>query len=91
MKIEQALDTRKKEIEELNRAINSLFEQADKLRDVVKKYKRLRKQAKQLKEMMTLKQSEFNSIVGFFKSVDDNYLNKMYPLFASVEEKESAA
>lgn len=93
MKIEEALNKRKSEVDELNRAINSLLEQADKLKDVVKKYKSLRKQARGLKDMVVVKQSEFNSIVGFFKAVDDNYLNKIYPLFAAADDngKESAA
>jgi len=92
MKIEEALSSKKQELENLQKDIESLNAQAEKLRDIVKKFKSLRKQSKALKETKILKQTEYDNIISFFKTVDDNYLNKIYPLFADVtEQKEVTA
>jgi uncharacterized coiled-coil DUF342 family protein len=86
MKIEEALQNKKQELEEIERDIASLESKAKGLKDFVKTYRTLKKQSRELKQLKEGKQLQYESIISFFRSVDDNYLNKIYPLFADLKD-----
>ena len=82
MKIEEALRAKKAEIDELQKDIDSLNDQSSRLKESVQKYNDLKSKAAELKKIKRAKQKEFNVVTSFFNSVDDNYLNEIFPLFA---------
>ncbi len=89
MKIEEALQDKKQELENIQKDIDSLEDQATALKDAVKKYNELKSKSAELKKTKRVKQKDYDTVIGFFSTVDDNYLDKIYPLFknqnASVE------
>lgn len=89
MKIEDALITKKSELEELQSDIDKLEYQAAQLKEVVKKYNELKSQAANLKKARRIKQKDFDTVTQFLSNIDDNYLTKIYPLFANQAQEAS--
>lgn len=81
MKLEQALQTKKQELEDLQKDIDSLENQSLTLKDSVKKYNELKSKSAELKKIKKGKQRDFDTVKEFFETVDDNYITKIYPLF----------
>ena len=82
MKIEEALQTKKNELEDMQKDIDSLDDQASVLKDQVKKYNDLKSQSASLKKTKKKKQKELDAVIDFFQNVDNNYLTNIFPLFA---------
>ena len=86
MAIEEALTKKKSELDGMQQDVASLHEQAQGLKEAVKKYNGLKKQESDLRKEMGKKQKEYDTVIDFFKGADENYLTKIYPLFAGVKE-----
>lgn len=81
MNLDEVVINKKNELEEMQKDIDSLEAQASQLRDTVKKYNSLKRQQSGIKKAKAQKQTEFDTVLNFFNSVDDNYLKEKYPLF----------
>lgn len=90
MKLEQALQTKKQELEDLQKDIDSLENQSLSLKDSVKKYNELKSKSAELKKIRKDKQREFDTVMNFLQPIDDNYINKIYPLFSSSNQQDAA-
>lgn len=84
MKIEEALQERKSELNNLQTDINNLEGQAVKLKDGVLKYNDLKKQSSDFKKILKHKKKELDTVLAFFNNVDQSYADKIFPLFSSV-------
>jgi iron-sulfur cluster repair protein YtfE (RIC family) len=82
MNIEEALQTKKLELDEIQKDIDSLEHQAVTLKESVQKYNELKSKSAALKKTLKGKQKEFDTVTGFFQNVDENYLDKIFPLFS---------
>lgn len=90
MKLEQALQNKKQELEDLQKDIDSLENQSLALKDSVKKYNELKSKSAELKKIKKGKQRDFDTVKNFFEAVDDNYINKIFPLFSESSQQEAA-
>jgi uncharacterized membrane protein YgaE (UPF0421/DUF939 family) len=88
MKIEEALQERKSELNNLQTDINNLDGQAVKLKDGVLKYNDLKKQSSDLKKILKHKKRELDTVLTFFNNVDQSYADKIFPLFSSLPVSE---
>lgn len=84
MHLDEAIEKKQVELAEMQKDVDSLEAQASELRDVVKKYNKLKRQSSEIKKSMVAKENDFNTVINFFKSIDDNYLNEKYPLFGQL-------
>jgi hypothetical protein len=90
MKLEQALQTKKQELEDLQKDIDSLEDQSATLKDSVKKYNELKSKSAELKKVKKSKQRDFDTVANFFQTVDDSYLTNIFPLFSGQQETANA-
>jgi len=90
MKIEEALQTKKQELDELQKDIDSLEHQSLALKESVQKYNELKSKSAELKKTLKGKQKEFDTVTGFFQNVDENYLDTIFPLFSQQQEGKEA-
>jgi phage shock protein A len=90
-KIEDALTGKKKELDSIQADINSLHEQAQVLKETVKKYNDLKKQESELRKEMAKKQKSYNTVIDFFKVADESYLTRIFPLFSELKEAANEA
>ncbi len=81
MNLEEAIEKKKTELTEMQKDVDSLEAQASQLRETVKKYNCLKRESSKIKKAMIVKENEFNTVINFFNSIDDNYLKEKYPLF----------
>lgn len=81
MNLEEAIEKKKTELTEMQKDVDSLEAQALQLRETVKKYNSLKRESSKIKKAMIVKENEFNTVINFFNSIDDNYLKEKYPLF----------
>ncbi len=81
MNLEEAIEKKKTELTEMQKDVDSLEAQASQLRETVKKYNSLKRESSKIKKAMSVKENEFNTVINFFNSIDDNYLREKYPLF----------
>lgn len=81
MNLEEAIEKKKAELNEMQKDVDSLEAQAAQLRETVKKYNSLKRESSKIKKSISIKESEFNTVINFFNSIDDNYLKEKYPLF----------
>lgn len=91
MKLEQALQTKKQELEDLQKDIDSLEDQSSTLKDSVKKYNELKSKSAELKKIKKNKQRDFDTVKSFFESVDDNYITNIFPLFGQTNQEAANA
>lgn len=84
MNIDEAIEKKKVELEEMQKDIDSLETQALTLKEVVKKYNSLKKQSSIIKKQKIEKESEFSTVVKFFSSLGDSYIEQKYPLLAQI-------
>ena len=82
MKIDEALNAKQAELDSIQADIDSLDNQAKGHYDSMKKYNELKTKAAVLKKEKKKKERDFNTVINFFKNADENYLTKIFPLFA---------
>src|ERR1035437_4894640 len=87
MKIEEILMGKKDEINSLHADIKSLEDQAAQLKDHVLKYNELKKQSSELKKYLKLKKKNLETVLSFFSDADENYQDKIYPLFSDMPKE----
>ena len=84
MNLDEAIERKKVELEEMQKDIDSLETQAAALKETVKKYNSLKKQSSIIKKQKVEKESEFSTVVNFFSSLGDSYIEQKYPLLAQI-------
>lgn len=84
MNLDEAIGKKNVELEEMQKDIDSLESQALPLKETVKKYNSLKKQAKAITKQKEEKVAELKIVLGFINTIDDSYITKKYPLLESI-------
>lgn len=79
---DEALQLKRQEIDDLGSDIQTIEYEAEKLKPIVKEYQEKKEKAAALRKLRREKQKVLDNVLNFLKSINENYLDGMFPLFA---------
>lgn len=86
--VEEALQQKKQELGDLDAEIKKLHQRAEGHKPVIQEYNRLKQEEHNLKKLRAQKKRELSTVINFFRTINDHFLDNIFPLFANHQTEE---